>query len=163
MSLLHVGDVVVRCGDAARTRDSVTNPLIEDMRVTQIHSPCHLLPRSCAWSSGALRRLFLGGANIGSESSSSQEVRLPCSILALFGRLGRCVPALSAATIRLLPELLFADTPWLLGSQSRRGRRGWRRRLPQPKCPLALREVVPAGVRLWLHPESCPEFAAWLQ
>ena len=45
-SLLHVGDVVVRCEDAARTRVQVIKPFVGDMRVTQILNPCHLLTRS---------------------------------------------------------------------------------------------------------------------
>ena len=45
-SSLRAGDVVIRRGDTARTRVQVVEPLVGDMRVTQVLSPHHLLPGS---------------------------------------------------------------------------------------------------------------------
>ena len=81
----------MRREDTARIRVKVVEPLVGDWRVTQILNPCSLLPcplvcrvffkrrsrvlshgrESCAWSCGALSRLFRGEANVGSEWSSS--------------------------------------------------------------------------------------------
>ena len=96
----------MRREDTARTRIKVVEPLVGDWRVTQILNPCSLLPcplvcrvffkrrsrvlshgrASCAWSCGALSRLFRGEANVGSEwSSSSVRVKPLCSISGTVG------------------------------------------------------------------------------
>ena len=79
MSFLHVGDVVVRRQDTSRARVQVVEPLVGDLRVAQVlrvlvtycQAPLERsvffrrLSRvrsvgreSCAWSCGALSRLF---------------------------------------------------------------------------------------------------------
>ena len=43
-SFLNIGNVVVRRQDTSRARVQVLEPLVEDLRVTQVLNPSHLLP-----------------------------------------------------------------------------------------------------------------------
>ena len=83
-SFLHVGGVVMR-------REEVVEPFVGHprsfrmWRVLQTPQPGSVRqPRSCAWSCGALRRLFRVGAKVSCESSPSSpscEVEPLCSTL----------------------------------------------------------------------------------
>ena len=46
MSILHVGDVIVRREDTSRTRVQVVEPLVGDLSMAQVLNPGDLLPRA---------------------------------------------------------------------------------------------------------------------
>ena len=127
------------------------------MRATQILDPFHLLSNrvlgkrrvlsdnreSCAWSCGALSRPLRGGANVGSESSTSCRELRPLGTafgivrFVIVGALCPCTVCCHTSSACCL-GCFFAGAVelWVL---SRQGCRGRRRRLPQLKYPVALR------------------------
>ena len=68
-SRLHIGDVVMRREDTARTGVSVVETLVGDMRVTQTVNPCHLLP-------GTFRMERVSFRHLSSSVRQPRELRL---------------------------------------------------------------------------------------
>ena len=99
-SFLNIGNVVRR-QDTSRARVQVVEPLVGDLRVAQVFGSCHLLPsvrsvsrESCAWSCGALSRLYRDADKSMSSLSSSCDAEPGCSTDAMvgFATLGPCNP-----------------------------------------------------------------------
>ena len=138
--------------------------------MTQIPYACHSRvlsdsPENCAWNFGALEsRLFRGGANVGSESSSScWEVRPACSISGIVGfvnvgPLGPCTVCChdsSAAWASRRHSLAVRFSESSRASKTSRAERGCNGRSPAVAAPRIMLRIC------GLAATRAPRCAGW--